>query len=594
MTDQITVIECRGGCVETLAEQRTGAGEVRRSSNYDQVAEGGYRMLDGSLRWSGRDITPKYENITVIEIDRGNTFTGDANDVQARYIGNIQRVDTDLWIMEKSIATDEYINGLRVATFVNRLVLNPEPVLTVQEQKDVIAAIEGYTSGTITQPIGITGLGSGTIVSLHGMRVDRALAKGDILHAVVVNGDTAYIQYAEALGWAALGVVDNVGDGRWHSHDYTFPGLGPCLFYVNGTMDAVAIIDNNAYVNITVPGVTDFPTHVVVHQNHLFLAFPNGRIIHSAIGDPQNFAAVSGAAELGVGGEITGFQVLPGDSLAIYCKDRIAVLSGTSTADWQMSTYSDEIGAYEGTIQNMPTSIFCDKRGVTTLSSSDRYANFASKTLSQKFDPLYQRTIGNAVLFSSINREKSQYRIYNETGHGIHMTFTAGALVGGMAVDLKHEITAVGSLRGDEDINYFASSDGWVHRMDWGSTMSGKPLEAFLEFPYFNYGSARQKKNFKELVFDIMGDPRVEISATNSVDRGEPYNEDGSPVDIQVREREKPGYLTNILTRFRQRIRGVAYTVGTGFDQSILIRGGAHRHIINSMTVHYTYRGQKK
>lgn len=594
MTDQITVIECRGGCVETLAEQRTGAGEVRRSSNYDQVAEGGYRMLDGSLRWSGRDITPKYENITVIEIDRGNTFTGDANDVQARYIGNIQRVDTDLWIMEKSIATDEYINGLRVATFVNRLVLNPEPVLTVQEQKDVIAAIEGYTSGTITQPIGITGLGSGTIVSLHGMRVDRALAKGDILHAVVVNGDTAYIQYAEALGWAALGVVDNVGDGRWHSHDYTFPGLGPCLFYVNGTMDAVAIIDNNAYVNITVPGVTDFPTHVVVHQNHLFLAFPNGRIIHSAIGDPTNFTAVGGAAELGIGGEVTGFQVLPGDSLAIYCKDRIAVLSGTSTADWQMSTYSDEIGAYEGTIQNMPTSIFCDKRGVTTLSSSDRYANFASKTLSQKFDPLYQRTIGNAVLFSSINREKSQYRIYNETGHGIHMTFTAGALVGGMAVDLKHEITAVGSLRGDEDINYFASSDGWVHRMDWGATMSGKPLEAFLEFPYFNYGSARQKKNFKELVFDIMGDPRVEISATNSVDRGEPYNEDGSPVDIQVREREKPGYLTNILTRFRQRIRGVAYTVGTGFDQSILIRGGAHRHIINSMTVHYTYRGQKK
>ena len=53
MTDKISVIRCQGGLNETGSDLDTAAGEVRRSSNYEQVAAGGYHSLvlkaDGSV-----------------------------------------------------------------------------------------------------------------------------------------------------------------------------------------------------------------------------------------------------------------------------------------------------------------------------------------------------------------------------------------------------------------------------------------------------------------------------------------------------------------------------------------------------------------
>jgi len=606
MRDQTALIECRGGLNETVSELEVGAGEVRRSLNYEQVSEGGYSLMGGTRRYSGQHFVTNLDNILIVEVkpkirqerhvydDGGNfQFNAAVSGTPHRYIASIPRDDSELIITERDSATAGFILGEALGFNGAQTICDLEPELTESEQNISSLLVDFYGFSNASLPTG-----DGETCLIHG----HYLLGEERVFVVRKNTDgSAYLQYAVDNSitpgtWNVAGLINQAGAGEhWEAYSYTFDGIGSLMFIVNGSMDT-RVFGNGPLAQITVPGVALHPTHVVVHQNHLFLSFPNGRIVHSDIGDPYSFnAAVGGAGELGFGEEITGFQVLAGDSLAIFGRDRIGILSGTSAADWSLQIHTDEAGAIEGSIQNLPTTIFADKRGATTLNASDHYGNFTNKTLSHRFNPLYLRIIRNNKLFSSVHREKSQYRLYNQDGSGIHFTFTSNALVGGMETSVKRKITAMATVQHEfGDVVYFASDNGWVYRMDIGRNHVGQSMDAFLEFPYHHYSSPRQKKNFKEVALDLIGDPRVELNVTNSVERGEPFHCDGSPVEMDVRERIKPGHRTGLLSRFSQRFRGVAYIVGTGFDQSILITGETFRHTINSITVHYTWRGQKK
>ncbi len=603
MRDKTALIECRGGLNESVSELNVGAGEVRRSLNYEQVAEGGYRLIGGTRKWSGIDVTPRIEAITVIEVQPRmsptdttfssiSTFNATSTGTTHTLFEGIARADSTLIVTERESATAEFVLGEEIGFNSQYRIVDLEPELTESEQLKVINAVDYRNEGAATRPNG-----NADIVLIHGHKIE-----GEEKVFVVRMEDERFghLQYANSNfalpgTWTAAGTINQPGNGRWFAYSYLFEGNGNYMFIVNGTMNVHYLRDGQVLGQIF-NGVPGFPTHVIVHKNHLFLAYPGGRIVHSDIGNPLFFsAATGGAGELGFGEEITGFQILPGNSLAIFGRDRIGILSGDDATTWQLDIHTDESGAIEGSIQNLPTTIFADRRGITTLNASDHYGNFRESTLSHRFHPLYTRIMNNNTLFSSVNRDKSQYRFFNQDGSGMHLTFTSGALVGGMEVDLKKGITSMATIQHEnEDVVYFGDADGWVYRMDAGERLDGFPMSAFLEFPFHHYNSPRQKKNFKEVVLDMEGDPRTKVNVTNSVDRGEPFNCDATPVVMETRERTKPGYLTAVLSRFRQRFRGVAYIIGTGFDQALLINEGHRRHTINSITVHYTWRGQKK
>ena len=80
------------------------------------------------------------------------------------------------------------------------------------------------------------------------------------------------------------------------------------------------------------------------------------------------------AAELAAGETVTGFLQQPGaqssDSLAIFTRNTTLVLYGTSSSDWNLTTFNPEAGAIEWTMQYIYQGVYLDDRGITPMSTS--------------------------------------------------------------------------------------------------------------------------------------------------------------------------------------------------------------------------------
>ncbi|WP_299085218.1 hypothetical protein [uncultured Paraglaciecola sp.] len=599
MTDQLKAIPFNTGLNEVVSDLNAQAGDVRRSLNYALQAEGGYEWIGGLSGWAGKSISLNLDAIDILEVETFSPPPPESDlesqyGVKSTYIGKITRQNTSIVILEKHRATEQFrfggYFGDKVPETTNVLDINP--VLTDFELSQAKELIDNFGSNSAPRPSG-----NGEIFLLH--------ENANYLYSVRQRGvDKAVVSRSinGVGGWVELGEIQlsasDIDKGiRWEAYSYTFAGQNPTLFIVNGITSAyrVEYASNEPPIAVIDDGVAQFPTHVIVHQNHLFLSYPGGRILHSNLGDPVNFTALGGAAELSTGDEITGFQILPGDSLGIFCRDRIRILQGTSAADWVLQDYSDESGAIVGTIQNMPTSIFADKRGVTTLASSDAYGSFKDKALTQRIDSLYQTIRQNAKLYSAVSRSRSQYRLINEDGRGLYFTFKGSSLAGVMEVDLGLPITAMATLRGDED-QVFVAYDGAVYQMDYPVSLEGdETIEAFIELVDHHYGNPRQKKRFSQIDVDVVGDPQVTLEVANLIDGGKDYYEDNVPVSIDTLSRSKSSYRQELLSRYSQRFEGTAYLCGSGVSQSIRITHKSnHAHSIKSATVHYRSRGQKR
>ena len=132
MSDKITIAACRGGLNEESSDTDIGPGEVRRSSNYEQVAAGGYKRIGGSVKWSGYANTPDYVRIALVETKNpysypaGYVWTLDRRDdyrqssstkTEFELLIALFREDTVLWVVEKRYATDYFeSNELLTAT----------------------------------------------------------------------------------------------------------------------------------------------------------------------------------------------------------------------------------------------------------------------------------------------------------------------------------------------------------------------------------------------------------------------------------------------------------------------------------------------
>jgi len=599
LTHRVQTLVCAGGLDEVSSDFSAAPGTVRRSLNYEALAEGGYRRIGGMRRWSGRDVSPRYDALQAVLVNRldplpDGAARSTANGVRFRSLATAHRgTHLSVSLIEKERATEKLSTGdvlFPTGEYGPSVIVNTDIPLLESER----VQFQNYLSeGAFYTPFRGAG-GAGEVVYLGAM--------GGHVYAVQMNDEgKAVIQRARHEGgfWQSFGVipVDDPSKARWSAYVHAFPGLEPRMFFVNGQTAPFYVegIEPPVYIDDTVPLTESQPTHVTAHQQHLMLAFPGGRVLHSALGNPASFDTSGGAGEFGVGDEITGFQALPGGALAIFCADRISILTGTSVDDWRVELYSDEAGAIPGTLQDMPTAIFCDRRGITTLGASDRYGGFVSKALSQRFDETYQRIRQGARLFSVVSRDKSQYRLLNEDGRGLYLTFAGSALAGAMEVDLGHTITAVGIRRGDDDEIFVATGDGWVHRLDAGGTFSGEVIDAFLEFHDFHYGRPRLKKRFHKAVLEFEGDPRLGMSVTSVLDDGEDAYADSAAVDITPLSRAAPGYRPDLLSRFMQAFRGVVYLIGTGLSQSLRLEPtSTHEHEVKSIIVHYTDRGQAR
>lgn len=283
------------------------------------------------------------------------------------------------------------------------------------------------------------------------------------------------------------------------------------MYGCNGMGNAFTF-DGTNFAFIYTGMTTDTPNHIAEFKKHLFLSFPGGSVQHSSIGSPLEWSAVTGAAEIAVGDDVTGLSVEVGDILVIASRNKIHLLRGTSASDWNLQVFSSESGVIEKTMQRIGQTTYLDDRGLIRLSAAQEYGDFASAAFSANFEPILEGYLAHGVKCSCILREKGQYRIFFGNNKALICTFD-NKFLGATALDYDVTVEAVtsGEVAGVE-YAYFGDEDGNVYQMDTGTSFNGEEILSLLRPQYYHHKTPARWKRFRRLLIEAEATSNVTFS----------------------------------------------------------------------------------
>jgi hypothetical protein len=286
---------------------------------------------------------------------------------------------------------------------------------------------------------------------------------------------------------------------------YGCDGVNPCFEFDGDTLAPIKT------------GLTlDRPSHIRFHKNFLFVA-QDASLIYCAAGNPFKWSSVDGGGEIATGDTITGMITLPGSqstaTLGVYLHTNTAFLYGTDPSTFNFVTFNTGIGAVPYSIQNLFDTFFLDDLGVVTLKTTLNWGNFLPTTLSKNILPFIARERGN-LMASSVNREKSQYRLYFGDGYALYATILNQTYLGSGLVLYPDVITSVDStkLTTDNEATYAGSQSGYVYQLDVGTSFDGAAISAYMTTAWDPIKSPRILKRFRAASIEVQGESYAEIS----------------------------------------------------------------------------------
>lgn len=500
-------------------------GELLSSLNYECVTEGGYRRLDGYERFDGQT-APSEQGYTVLNFTAGNAafLTGDTiTGLTSGASGEVIAVNLESGSYAGSDAAGTVAIVDKSGTFVDTDPLQVSAV-TRATQAGVEATSSGEDATDSTYLQAAEEWARAIITTVPGSGPIRGVwFFNDVLYAFRDNaGATACVMHkSTATGWQTVTTPALTAGGKYRFVTYNFgASTGTVKMYGCDGANKAFEFDGTTFTQITTGMTTDTPIHITAHKRHLFLAFPKGSVQHSPIGDPTGaWSVVTGAGEIGTGDEIVGFQTLQGDILAIFNRNRTYLLQGTSTADWNLVTFSDESGAVEDSVQRIGSAMYADDRGITTLEAVQAFGDFNSSTISQKIN---KKLIGKLNQIESSVRIKSrdQYRLFFTDGSGVCCTYSGNKLVGFTSLLYTNPVLTTCNAEdstGQERV-FFGSDDGVVYEMGKGTSHDGQPLVSILRLVFNHVGSPVFNKRFFKVLIELeaLGESTLQFSADYS------------------------------------------------------------------------------
>lgn len=271
--------------------------------------------------------------------------------------------------------------------------------------------------------------------------------------------------------------------------------------------------DGTVFVPISTGMTTDTPRHVAAHLNHLFFSF-KGSVQHSGIGQPYNWTVISGASEISVGQDVTGFSNLPGqvDSapLMIFSETRTTVISGTSSENWNMRTFSVSIGAQRWSIQNIGNPVVFNSLGITPVIQSAEFGNFTTPISS---DRVRNYLTAKIVTASIVNRDLNRMRLFFSDGTGMSITPLGNQLSFlPFSYDSKVVRCTCDTLINGVERTFFGSDDGYVYESDVGRSFDGEPIEAWIKLAFNHAKSPTTRKRFRKVSIEVAAQSDTEFA----------------------------------------------------------------------------------
>lgn len=407
-------------------------------------------------------------------------------------------------VMYKSSAS-----GWTQVTLFKELVFT-NGVLAINDGDTVTGQASGAT-GVVARTVlqlgswGGTTLASGRLILSSTTGTFQAGENLRIGGATYAHAGGPASQITLSPGGRFQGMVANFGGAQSNRRMYVCDGVNRAFEF-----------DGTVLVPISTSMSPDVPSCIAVHKQHLFLAFDHS-LQFSAIGDPYVWDPVLGAGEIAMVDRITQLLALPGDqssgAMAVYTNSDTSVLYGTSEADFALSSFNVGTGGRAYTGQNLDQSYILSDRGVMGLGTTLNFGNFASASLTMNLRPFLQ-VRKNLASASIVNREKGQYRVFFSDGYGLYLTIANGKYVGAMPVQFPNPVlcTSEGQSVDGAETSFFGSSNGFVYRLDAGTSFDGDVIPANINLVYNSTKSPRILKRYRKASVELTGDSYAEFA----------------------------------------------------------------------------------
>lgn len=363
------------------------------------------------------------------------------------------------------------------------------------------------TAGSKSAPIKRIVKTSGT----WGVDAAGYLVLGTVTSGPIANNDELLVsaaRIADADGASAVPVL--VAGGRYEFRSENFYGHTDQyrMYGVDGKNYAFEYdADDGVFTQIETGMTVDKPTHLAVHNGHLFLSFAGGSVQLSGDGNPLSFTVITGASEIGVGAEISGFNEEVGNSLFIFTRDSTYVLQGNTRANFDLDDFNINAGSHEWSLQRIGLGCYLDDRGFTTLLQTQRSGsvNFQENTVSELVQPLIKELIEDtAVRCSHLLRNQNIYRCYFEDGRVVSIGFDGHKVSGHMLLEYPFIANVACS---EEDTNgaeriFVGADDGFVYELETGTSFNGDTIPYFMRTVLYHSKSPGRFKKYSQARLD--------------------------------------------------------------------------------------------
>lgn len=274
--------------------------------------------------------------------------------------------------------------------------------------------------------------------------------------------------------------------------------------------------DGTYFIPIATGTTPDAPRHIVIFKNHLHAQISSSSL-NSGINTPYNWSSTAGGGEKGLGDTLSGYKVVTGStstgSLMIGGKNNIFMLYGTSASDWNYVTYAPNVGIIDYTAQSLGDTYFYGSQGVVSLQASQVFGNFEQAALTNNIKTFItqKRTL---VAYSSLSRERSQYRLFFTDGYALYLTIVNGKFLGAMQMQFADAFNCAsnGELTSGEEVLYVGGkNNGYVYQLDKGTSFDGASIDARLVFNFNTAKSPRTLKRWRKASVEMQGTAYAEI-----------------------------------------------------------------------------------
>ena len=627
-------VEFRGGLVTNISPLQQGInmpGSARVLRNFEPSIEGGYRRIEGFNKYDTRYVPTRGKPLVQGSGQGADTTLEVGNLYSSPVIGDVITISgvTGSYTVAAPIVYDE---TSKTATLTLSTALASEPAdkasVTFSNNTSLINGLVFYNGRAIAYRNGelfasdatgwikintpsygtvrVNGAGqTGSTITIDGLTgtpvegdsftiagIDKVYV---ITAAVTVTSGAATLSIAPALAASpaddallTFKTADRSGTGKLRYTRFDYTGT-PSIAIVDGS-NRPAVYDGSTFRTLdTCPAEVIGADHVVEFKNHLFFANGNDLVFTSPY-TFDDFSPALGAGSITMPHQITGMIVFR-EQLIVFSRSKIHRIVGNSIADFQMQPIALDIGCiHEDTIQEVGGDVmFVATDGIRMLSATDRIGDFGLAVASRPIQTEVLSFISSNTSFAScVVREKNQYRLFGfataiqrENAQGILGTQFADQTAEGMAwAELRgiraNVVDSIYSGMLGNEIVVFAHSDGYVYRMESGSSFDGENITATFSTPFFSVNDPRRRKTYYKLhtYIDPIGSVSGEASLKLDFDQPGTIQPPAVPV----------ANLTSPAAFFGQAIFGQAtyggrlvtlftnQVVGSGFTVSIQYR----------------------